>query len=300
VIDYTEIAHDTDAWEQFARDFLSVRGFYIESTIDRGPDHGKDMLVTEQLRGRLGNYQLRWLVSCKHFAKSGSSVSEDHEPNILERLAHFNADGFIGFYSTLASSGLNSRLKALRDNKQIKDYSIMDGRLIENALVTVGYSPLMMRYFPKSYQVVKPLHLVLDKYTPLECKVCGKDLLMELFVKHHCGNIVHSYEDKPGGSMHYRAVYVVCKGKCDKEAEQQQVAQGRMTGWADLDDMVMPNEFLRYMFATMNRIRAGNDTYTEETFQQEKHILISLAQRVLRNITEQERERFLQLAAIPF
>jgi len=34
MIDYTEIAHDTDGWEQFARDFLSARGFYIESEVD--------------------------------------------------------------------------------------------------------------------------------------------------------------------------------------------------------------------------------------------------------------------------
>jgi hypothetical protein len=297
MIDYTEIAHNSDGWEQFARDFLSARGFYIESTIDRGPDHGKDMLIIEHLKGELGNYQFRWLVSCKHFAKSGHSVSEDHEPNILERLAHFGADGFIGFYSTLASSGLNSRLKALRDNKKIRDYSIMDGQLIENLLITAGYSPLMMRYFPKSYQVVKPLHLVLDEYRPLACRVCGKDLLLELFVKPQCGIIVHSYVRNASGVQNFEEVYVVCKGDCDKTERQRQQAQRRLTGWADLDDMVMPIENLRYVFATMNLLRAGHITYTDEAFEQEKQILIAVAQRVLRSTTEEERERFQQLAA---
>ncbi len=295
MIDYTEIAYDTDGWEQFARDFLVTRGFFVESTVDRGPDQGKDLLVTENLKGTLSSYQFRWLVSCKHFATSGKAVSEDHEPNILERLKHFRADGFIGFYSTLASSGLNTRLKALRDNKDIKDYSVFDGRLIENLLITTGYSPLMLRYFPNSYKIVRPLHLVLDEYQPLECKVCGKDLLMELYANQHVGNLVHAMV---GATFH--SVYVVCKGQCDRKAEQAQLALKRQTGWADLDDLIMPVEFLRYMFATMNRIRSGQDHYTDEAFAQEKHILISLAQRVLRHTTDEERQRFLELAKLPF
>ncbi len=149
MIDFTEIPHDTDTWELFARDFLVERGFYIESPPDRGPDHGKDMLVVEQLHGKIGNYHMRWLVSCLHFAKSKKSVNEEDEQNILERLMSFKADGFIGFYSTIASSGLNARLNALRQEQKIKDYSIFDHRIIENMLVTVGYSHLMRLGHPR-------------------------------------------------------------------------------------------------------------------------------------------------------
>ncbi|QDT23524.1 restriction endonuclease [Gimesia chilikensis] len=295
MIDYTEIDFRTDGWEQFARDFLVTRGFFIESTVDRGPDHGKDLLVTENLKGNLSSYQFRWLVSCKHNATSGKSVSEDDEPNILERLKHFKADGFIGFYSTLASSGLNSRLQALRENKEIKDYSIFDGRLIENLLMTTGYSPLMLQYFPNSYKNIRPLHLILDEYQPLKCKVCGKDLLMELYLKEHVGNLVHA---KVGSEFH--EAYVVCKVECDEVAEKQQHALERITQWADLDDLVMPIEFLRHIFTMVNRIRSGQDRYTDEAFDQAKNILISLAQRVLRHTTAEERQRFVELSQIPF
>ena len=68
------------------------------------------MLISEQLKGNLNKYRFQWLVSCKHFAKSGNSVKETDEPNILERLSSFNADGFIGFYSTLPSSGLTEMI----------------------------------------------------------------------------------------------------------------------------------------------------------------------------------------------
>jgi len=53
VIDFAEIPHaDSQTWEFFARDFLIERGFYIESSPDRGRHGKRDMLVTEQLKER--------------------------------------------------------------------------------------------------------------------------------------------------------------------------------------------------------------------------------------------------------
>jgi len=87
MIDFAEMPYTDDTWELFARDFLRERGFFIESPPDRGPDAGKDLLIIEQLKGNLNKYQFRWLVSCKHFASSGASVTEKDEPNILERVS---------------------------------------------------------------------------------------------------------------------------------------------------------------------------------------------------------------------
>ena len=56
------------------------------------------MLVTEETHGALFKGRFRWLVSCKHFAKSGKSINERDELNILERMESFCAQGFIGFY----------------------------------------------------------------------------------------------------------------------------------------------------------------------------------------------------------
>jgi hypothetical protein len=140
MIDFSEISHETDQWELFARDFLQEFGLDIESPPDRGPDAGKDMLVTEETHGALFKGRFRWLVSCKHFAKSGKSINERDELNILERMESFCAQGFIGFYSTLASSGLNTRLCTLRDEGKIAEYRIFDHQLITNHLITVGFS----------------------------------------------------------------------------------------------------------------------------------------------------------------
>lgn len=300
MIDFKEIPHTDDTWELFARDFLYERGFFIESPPDRGPDGGKDLLVTERLRGNLNRYHFRWLVSCKHFAKAGNAVSEKDEPNILERVSSFSADGFIGFYSTLPSSGLNSRLRALRDEKKLKDYAVFDHRAIENLLVTVGYSHLLMRYFPNSYIVIKPLHLISDEYQPLPCKVCGKDLLSGMFESNHSANIIQVYRwDTEKKISYIEDVYCCCKGECDRRLEVSVHAKHLLSGWEDLSDLVIPINFLRYVLAAMNRIRAGHDIYTDQAYEKEKDVLMALAQKVLRATTERERERFKELMSLP-
>ncbi len=294
MIDFTEIPPDTDTWELFARDFLVERGFYIESPPDRGPDHGKDMLVVEQLHGMIGNYRMRWLVSCKHFAKSNKAVNEDMEQNILERIASLKADGFIGFYSTVPSSGLNSRLYALRQEQKIKDYSIFDRRMIESTLVTAGYSHLMIRYLPTAYQQIKPLHLLLRQYLPLPCEVCEKDLLQEMFRADHPANIVYVTCDNPEGEgTLFENVVCVCKS-CDDEF-QNRIPQGRATEWSDLGDLAIPNVFLQFCFDRMSEFRRGRDTYTDKCFTKERVILAAMAQKVFRITTERDRERLLEL-----
>ena len=42
----------------------------------RGPNQGRDLILTEDLRGDISRLKVTWLVSCKHFAESGVSVSD--------------------------------------------------------------------------------------------------------------------------------------------------------------------------------------------------------------------------------
>ena len=300
MIDFKEISSRGDKWELFARDFLIEKGYFIESPPDRGPDAGKDMLITEHLKGKLNNYQFRWLVSCKHKARSGKSVTEKDEPNILDRVSSFKADGFIGFYSTIPSSGLNKRLSALRDDKKIKDYHVFDHKEIESFLVTSGYSHLLMRYLPKSYKLIKPIHLILDDYQPLNCRVCNRDILMALFEPNYDANMVQVYKwDKKNDVNYIQDVYCACSYKCDGVMEQRLNKMHLLSGWRSISDLVIPISFLHYVTATMNRLRDGDDVYTDDAFKKEKDILIALAQKVLRSTTERERERFKLLMSLP-
>ncbi len=300
MIDFTEIPHTDDSWELFARDFLLERGFYIESPPDRGPDGGKDLLVTEEIKGSVNKYRFRWLVSCKHFAKSGKSVSEKHEPNIIERLKAFRADGFIGFYSTIPSSGLNSRLQALRKEGHIRDYYIFDHKIIESHLVTVGYSNLMLRYFKESYKTIKPLHLVLAEYAPIQCESCGKDILLEMHKQEYTANLVWvKRRDKETGESRIVDVYSACKGTCDQSLEAAANKKGLTTSWHDITDLAIPPEYLRSIIAMINRIRSGDDIYEDDAFEKIKTFYIRMAQKVLRFTTEKEYDRFVDLFNLP-
>jgi hypothetical protein len=302
MINFSEISSG-EVWELFARDFLTELGFYIESSPDRGADAGKDLLVTEELTGTLGKYQFRWLVSCKHFAQSGKSVTEDDEKNLLERLAAFGADGFIGIYSTIPSAGFNSRLQSLRFSGKLKDYRFFEHRLIENHLIRIGYSDRLMRYFPESYREVRPIHLVTSEYLPLNCKRCGKELLEALFREEYTGLVLLarriSAEDPSTDVRYIEEVSWACKGPCDRAMEDSYYARGLVTGWEDISDLVIPPFFMRWVLTLMNTIRAGDRVFSDVAYNQMKYFVLAVSQKVLRETTATEQSRFLELLELP-
>jgi hypothetical protein len=297
LVDFREIREGGDEWEAFSRDFLVALGFAVETPPGRGADGGRDLLIIEHLSGTLNKYPFRWLVSCKHRAHSGKSVNEGDEPNILERLASFRADGFVGVYSTLPSSGLIERLRALSGEDKIRDYKLFDARLIENHLVRLGYSQLLLRYFPNSYRQLKPLHQFTEKYLPLSCHECGKDLLVDVHSDE--GIVVIARPLSKEKDPHIKHVYWVCKGRCDEHLTDSLRARGLDTGWEDLSDLSIPTWYLRWIFTAMNRLRDGKDIYTDEAFTQWKDLVMSLAQRVLREMTEEEEVRVRRMLSFP-
>ena len=301
MIDFKEIPYDSDDWELFARDVLSEMGFTIESPPDRGPDQGKDMLALETITGKLHHYTFRWLVSCKHFATSGNAVNESKdETNILERMRAFQAEGFLGFYSTIASSGLNGRLRELRNHGDIRDYQIFDHKRIEDYLMRLGFSRIFTRYFPESVKHVRPLHKVLDEYIPIACDVCGKDLLEALYRENYKGLVAQVERlDKASRTTTVERIYFACKGTCDKQMEAICWAEfHEPAGWKDLSDLVIPADFLRWIMATLNRLRNG-EKYTDTAFAKEKQLIMALSQKVFREMTERERERIRTLMSFP-
>ena len=291
MIDFSEIPEDGEIWELFARDFLQELGFIIEQPPDRGPDGGKDILVLERLKGNLGNYDFRWLVSCKHFANSKKSVQEKDEINIQERLTSFNANGFLGFYSTIASAGLNTRLSQLREKKSISDYRIFDNQLIENNLLTFGFSSLMRRFLPNNYVKINPIRLVYNKYIPLKCKSCGKDLLKSLNSEPYKGIVVFLEDTSDFDNPVFTDVYWCCKGDCDRKIRFHVESSKCYTRWEDISDLIIPVYYLDWIFTHFNNLRSGRNKYTEQSFEKLKEFILALSQRALREMSDEERER---------
>jgi Restriction endonuclease len=138
-----------DQFELFAREFLVLKGFKVVDGPDRGPDNGRDIILEETRSGPGGNTTVRWLVSCKHKAHGGGSVTPSDEGNIRDRLETHKCTGFIGFYSTLPSSGLSANLNALVPKFGLLVY---DPASIERELL--GAPPgrtLAARFMPVSF-----------------------------------------------------------------------------------------------------------------------------------------------------
>ncbi|WP_197065034.1 hypothetical protein, partial [Vibrio hyugaensis] len=114
-------------WEFFATDVLNSLGFTIIEYPSRGPDGGKDSIVERE--------GIRYIVSCKHFYCSGRAVGVSDEESITDRINQHDAQGFIGFYSTVISSSLSSRMSAL-EQKEYK-FKVYDRDFISDLLPVI-------------------------------------------------------------------------------------------------------------------------------------------------------------------
>ncbi len=158
MIDFKEIpeAHkatgNQDRFEFFARDFLAELSYEIIEEPNRGSDGGTgaDMVVEEKRVGPGGETKIRWFVSCKHKAHSNKSVSQADDPNIMDRVSAKACNGFIGFYSSVISTGLSTVLDGLRTKIEVFTYCPNN---IESILTKrAEMANVFARYFPKSYQ----------------------------------------------------------------------------------------------------------------------------------------------------
>lgn len=301
IIDFTEIPPangkdgQQDTFELFARDFIQdVLGLTIISPPNRGADGGKDILADEYRNGMMGQTRIRWLISCKHFAFSGKSVTDNDEQNISDRLQQHGATAFMGFYSTIASSGLASRLETYKPKY---DIAILDHEHIEKMLLSSNNVELLRRYFPKSFAVWhttnKSPSLLLDKYEPLPCAVCNKDLLKEpsdgliLFVQKR-------------GTFETDNVVAVCRGLCDDHYSLQMGKQGYITAWEDISDFILPTIYLKKQMALINTLfyKNGPEHFSKHGIEAYKLVLIRLSQLVLRTQTDIERKRVIELSRL--
>ena len=293
MIDYNELNGDGEKWELFARDFFESLGYTLDSPPDRGADGGKDLIISEQIKGKFSSYKFRWLVSCKNYSKSNKSVNDnDDERNLLDRCESFKTDGFIGFYSTIASSGLNNRLSLLKQSNKIKDFKIFDGKYIEHILMNYSFSNLIMRYFPESYKKIRPLHKLYKKFLELKCDYCGRDLFQD--VENNFRNSVWVCAEKhENGVTRIEDCYVACKGNCDRILRKQYHQKGFIDGWRELCELATPLYYIHYVMCLINQLQNKERyIYSENALKKEKYLLRAMAQKVFHEVTEEERLEF--------
>lgn len=307
ILDFKEIpeAHIAsglqDTFELFARDFLKFVGYKIITNPDRGADGGVDLIVEESRTGVGGETIIRWLVSCKHKAFSGNSVNPGDDANIRDRVEANEFQGFIGFYSTIASAGLAGNLEGLKGKIE---YQIFDREKIEDHLLHSARGlEIAERYFPKSLSAWKtenPQSAKIFAEKPrLQCKVCHK----ELFEQDDHGIITiwqKMSHHRVNDAKHFEHIFWVCRGRCDDVLTQYMRKKDKtlIDGWEDISDVLMPTIFIKWIMTIMNELRSG-DTYSDEAYESMKEFLLQVFPYICRHLTEKEKERIKSLTEIP-
>ena len=281
LINFAEIsANAYDEWEQFSELLLREMGFVIIQPPARGADGGKDMVVSRA--------NIKYIVSCKHYANGGRSVGIEDETNILDRIKASGAQGFIGVYSSCASQSLIERLEGLKRYGEIVEYQIFQSHDIELFLLQRGCSMLVRRYFPESYSRSKIAAKVYHDHIPLPCSVCGKDLL-------ECGQGWIMWADEIiNGITHILDIGCACKGACISQLEAAIYNKYKDRDVSVLSEeiywCVNPAGFIWRLSRIMNGVRTGQCIYTNEAWEAETEINLALAQCSMRDTTDEDRQ----------
>lgn len=302
-LDFTEIPLPTggasrDAFEMFAREVLHLMGFKIVEGPDRGADDGRDLIVEELRSGIAGETRVRWLVSCKHKAHSGSSVNPSDEPDIQDRLNTHQCTAFLGFYSTVPSSGLSGKLTGAIGKYE---HQVFDPARIERVLLGSTEALLLAkRYFPKSVSTWQsstrdPAKIFADP-VDLKCEHCSKSLLFP--EPHGILTQWHPYTDEGVERNKVKHVYFSCKGNCDQRLRAPLHAQKMIDGWEDISDLVIPTVYIRWVMSMLNELQEGKE-YSPLAFDKMKDLFLNIFPIVCRHPSEEDYARISALQRLP-
>jgi hypothetical protein len=173
-----------EEWEFFAIDLLKSIGYTVLRFPSRGPDGGRDGLVS--LNDKI------YLVSCKHYIKSGKAVGANDEPSILDRIVQNQAHGFIGVYSTVLSTALDDRFARLTSSGS--ECIAYDGNKISNFLPNISSQVLQKYGLPNKVKYV--LNVPDYVYSPLPCLGCGVDILDDRMITSSMALVCQNNEGK--------------------------------------------------------------------------------------------------------
>lgn len=301
IIDFREIppAHGngddglTDSFELFAEEFLKNLGFKIIEGPSRGADNGRDLIVEEIIGGILDESEtkIRWMVSCKHKAHSGQAVKPADEPNLIEKLTTHECNGFIAFYSTLASTGLDTLIKGLR-NRGYRT-NILNAQNIESILVkNKSGIKIIERFFPDSFRrwrTENPTKAKIfnDDDFPLNCLACGKSLIIN--------NQIHGnfYTIKKRDDLNSIVAFKwSCTGECDKVINPPHNFHqlGLIEFFEHIQTKVTPTTFLLFVLDIIREMQNGSGILSKQALEDLQYFLCAIYPYVTRNMTIKENE----------
>ena len=180
MIDFTELPEDGVKFEQLVRELLVLEGFETHWT-GVGQDGGRDLVVTEILKGELSEYKRKWLISCKHTANSGKSLGRDQAGNISEDCKAIGAEGYICVCSTQPTTSLVTRLSEIEQTQNIIT-KFWDSIEMEKRLLKPNTFNLIHTFFPESSKRYK--WRIYNAFSPAFWAANFKDYFFYLSCRH--------------------------------------------------------------------------------------------------------------------
>jgi hypothetical protein len=203
--------------------------------------------------------------------------------------------GFMGFYSTVPSSGLATKLNA-RDLRF--EIQIFDHERIEKQLLTPSGLNIAKRFFPRSFDTWQQEHpapaKIFHEEPALSCIYCSKSLLHP---DPH-GIVVVWKSAEPAGHDHTAHVYWCCKGQCDRSLRMHFRRPGIYDAWEDIPDLIVPIAYIRWVTVMFNQLQNGKK-FSDDAFENMKTLILNLFPLVARHMSAQEKDRISHLSAIP-
>jgi len=112
-IDFTEI-ESGEKFELLCEELLQAMGFTIVHQPARGPEGGKDLIVSEIFRDRMGfTEERKWLVQCKHKAQSDRAVGFGEVDNYRDVMDQYEVRRYLLITSTLPTEDLRTKFDAV-------------------------------------------------------------------------------------------------------------------------------------------------------------------------------------------
>ncbi|HEY9753893.1 MAG TPA: DUF3298 domain-containing protein [Oculatellaceae cyanobacterium] len=153
IIDFRELAayQSGNGLEALVRMVGERLGFAPEWT-GIGTDGGRDLTFTDVQRGRLAQDSVKWLVSCKDHAESGTNVSEsDVECSVIDKAAQHGCAGFLLATTTNVTSGLKANLDGLNAHNKLKT-TVWDVHELTAQILKRKNRDLFQQFFPESFR----------------------------------------------------------------------------------------------------------------------------------------------------
>jgi hypothetical protein len=150
MLDFTELSDNGQDLELLIRELLFSIGYKVYWS-GRGPDGGRDLVCIEETNSIFLKTSKKWLIQCKHKAKSGNSVGIADLDDIITSCVQHECDGYVLVTSTQPSSAVVSRLEQITSNDKTPIIATYwDSVELERRLRTAQQWNIAQRFFPKS------------------------------------------------------------------------------------------------------------------------------------------------------